>query len=174
MLPFLQYSSKSTLTDKLKYVIQNVPEDSWVRYYNFDVLFLTKEFIEQDKFFKDLSKDFSYTACIVKMDANSCYNWHTDTKRQCSVNMLIDGYRSHCVFSPDPEDVNISVLELNYQPNTYYAFDTQTPHMILNLDNPRYLLSLEFTDDDQNLSFIELIKQGDSYGSKPKTTTGHC
>lgn len=166
--PYQEYSQKSILSNKLKYVIQNVPEDSWVRYYNFDVLFLKAEFVLEDKFFKDLAKDYKFTAVIVKMNANSCYNWHTDTKRQCAINMLISGFDSHCVFSNDPEDVNIPVEELEYKPDTYYAFDTQTPHMILNLSKPRYLLSVEFTKKDENLSFSELIKQGDSYGSKPE------
>jgi hypothetical protein len=163
--PHQEYSQKSTLSNKLNYVIQNVPKDSWVQYYNFDVLFLKPEFVQEDKFFRDLAKDYSFTVAVVKMNPYSCYNWHTDTKRQCAINMLLDGFDSHCVFSRDPEDVNIPVEELKYQPNTYYAFDTQTPHMILNLSKPRYLLSVEFTDEDENLSFNELIKQGDSYGS---------
>lgn len=164
-MPYQRYSLKSTLSNKLKYVIQNVPKNSWVQYYNFEVLFLKKDFVEEDDFLRELAKNYSFDAVIVKMSPNSCYNWHRDTKRQCSVNMLIDGFDSHCVFSNDPEDVNIPVMELKYQPETYYAFDTQTPHMILNLNNPRYLFSLEFKDDDEKLSFSELIKLGDIHGS---------
>lgn len=64
--------------------------------------------------------------------------------------MLLSGKdTSHCLFTPhdnDPESLQIPVTELYYKEDTFYLFNTQERHMVLNLDKPRYLFSIEFKD----------------------------
>jgi hypothetical protein len=58
------------------------------------------------------------------------------------------------------------VEELKYEPDSYYVFNTQIPHMVLNTTQPRYLFSLEFLEEDRGLTFDELCKdiEGINYG----------
>ena len=81
---------------------------------------------------------------ILRIDANSCYNWHTDTNRKVSINMLLNyNNDSHCVFG-ECNSVQFPITELKYEPDTYYMLDTTKPHMVLNLNEPRYMFSIEF------------------------------
>jgi hypothetical protein len=50
-----------------------------------------------------------------------------------------------------------NVEELKYEPDSYYIFNTQVPHMVLNIEQPRYLFSLEFLEEDRGLTFDELL-----------------
>jgi hypothetical protein len=47
--------------------------------------------------------------------------------------------------------------ELQYQPDTYYVFNTQVNHMVLNFERPRLLLTIEFGEDKDALSFDDLL-----------------
>jgi len=47
---------------------------------------------------------------------------------------------------------------LKYEPETYYVFNTQVPHMVLNTTKPRYLFSVEFLEKDRGLTFNELCE----------------
>jgi hypothetical protein len=47
--------------------------------------------------------------------------------------------------------------ELQYQPDTYYVFNTQVNHMVLNFEQPRLLLTIEFGEDKDALSYDDLL-----------------
>ena len=71
--------------------------------------------------------------------------------------LLADDNKSRCLFIEDEKPgLVFTTKELKYQPGTYYVFNTQKPHMVLNTTQPRYLFSLEFTDKDSGLTFDEL------------------
>jgi hypothetical protein len=92
------------------------------------------------------------------MPPNTTYNWHVDSDRKVGLNMLLQDGQSHCLFATEDFGVRCVVEELQYQPNSYYVFNTQVPHMVLNLEQPRYLFSLEFLDKDRGLTFDELCE----------------
>jgi hypothetical protein len=48
--------------------------------------------------------------------------------------------------------------ELQYKPNTYYLFNTQVDHTVYNFESTRFLLSIEFQLDKDNLTFDQLLK----------------
>jgi len=48
---------------------------------------------------------------------------------------------------------------LVYKPNTYYLFNTQTRHTVINFAEPRYLFTIEFIEDVDHLSFEDLLEQ---------------
>jgi hypothetical protein len=64
---------------------------------------------------------------------------------------------SHCVFTPDKDVVVGEFIELQYQPDTYYIFNTQINHMVLNFEEPRLLLTIEFGEDKNLLSYDDLL-----------------
>ena len=85
----------------------------------------------------------NYRAGILRMDPYTCYNWHTDDDRKVSINLLLEHGKSHTVFGA-VDSPNFKVEELEYQAHTYYLLDVTKPHMVLNLDKPRYMFSVEF------------------------------
>ena len=131
----------------------------WMHYYNFYAKPTPPELILEDDFFKWLITRYNFIAGILKLDPYTCYDWHTDTRRGVGVNMLLTPeIRSVCAFKNEA-DVNVfKIEELKYKPATYYIFNTQVPHTVYNFETTRYLLSIEFAKDKDELTFDELVK----------------
>ena len=54
--------------------------------------------------------------------------------------------KSCCVFTKKTEEEQyFEIAELKYEPATYYIFNTQEEHMVLNFSEKRYLLSFTLT-----------------------------
>jgi hypothetical protein len=71
--------------------------------------------------------------------------------------LLTPNTRSFCAFGVDPNELVFKIEELKYKPNTYYLFNTQSPHTVYNFEATRYLLSVEFVKDRDQLSFEDLV-----------------
>jgi hypothetical protein len=107
-----------------------------------------------------LSHRFSFVAGILKLDPYICYDWHTDTRRGVGINMLLTPEaRSICAFAPNKEGAVFKIEELKYKPSTYYLFNTQVPHTVYNFETTRYLLSIEFAKDKEQLTYEKLLKE---------------
>jgi hypothetical protein len=65
--------------------------------------------------------------------------------------------RSVCAFAPNKEGAVFEIEELKYKPATYYIFNTQVPHTVYNFETTRYLMSVEFAKDKDELSFDLLM-----------------
>lgn len=82
---------------------------------------------------------------ILKMNPFMFYDWHRDSGvRGCAVNLLLNPTRCVTMFR---EDTYFSprqkrMLDLNYQPNTYYLFNTSADHCVANFEGIRYSISL--------------------------------
>ena len=132
---------------------------NWQEYYNFKAVQVPNEIIAKDPFLNKLAFVHQFMAGIVRLDPHVCYDWHTDTRRGVGVNMLLNPeINSHCLFAKD-EGVQFPFEELPYKPDTYYLFNTQTRHTVFNFDQPRYLFTLEFLADKDQLSFNALYYQ---------------
>jgi hypothetical protein len=130
----------------------------WVPYYNFKALLLSPHFVHQDKLLRDLATKREYMAGLLEMPASTSYNWHVDTDRHCGLNMLVyDDGESRCLFAPDGIQVVMPFVELKYEPNTFYAFNTKLPHSVLNFTKNRYMFSLEFIGKDYGLTYETLL-----------------
>jgi hypothetical protein len=157
MKPYYEIGRKSTIKDEVFDFAISPTE--WMPYYKFDAKQLPHELIYKDNFFVWLSQRYNFIAGVLKLDPYTCYNWHTDTRRGVGVNMLLTpNTRSFCVFSADTEQLVFKIEELKYKPNTYYLFNTQVPHTVYNFETTRYLLSVEFAKDCDELSFENLVK----------------
>ena len=58
----------------------------------------------------------------------------------------------------DLDQTVFKIDELKYKPSTYYLFNTQVPHTVYNFETTRYLMSVEFAKDKDQLSFNDLLK----------------
>ena len=100
----------------------------------------------QEPFINDVNKIFPIKyAGVIKLHPYRVYNWHVDTERRVAINMLLTANNdSHCLFSDDINQIQIKTTELKYDPDTFYLFNTQYPHMVLNGHSDRWLFSVEF------------------------------
>jgi hypothetical protein len=157
MKPYYEIGKKSTIKDEVFDFA--ISPSEWMPYYNFDAKQLPHELIYKDDFFVWLSQRYNFIAGVLKLDPYTCYNWHTDTRRGVGVNMLLTpNTRSFCAFSDDADQLVFKIEELKYKPSTYYLFNTQIPHTVYNFETTRYLLSVEFAKDRDELSFNDLLK----------------
>jgi hypothetical protein len=157
MKPYYEIGKKSTIFKDLQDFAFSPSE--WVEHYNFDAKRIPPEIIFQDDFFIWLSHRYSFVAGVLKLDPYTCYDWHTDTRRGVGVNMLLTTFdRSVCAFAPNKEGIVFEIEELKYKPSTYYIFNTQMPHTVYNFETTRYLMSIEFAKDKDQLTFEDLVK----------------
>ena len=158
MIPFHEIKTKSILTqDVIRTVLQ--PDAQWTKYFNFDATRIPNDLLAQDPVLADIGSRHPMMGGVVMLPPNTFYNWHKDTRRGVSINMVLNAYDgvSHCVFTPDKDVVVGEFIELQYKPDTYYVFNTQVSHMVLNFDQPRLLMTIEFGEDKDALSYDDLL-----------------
>lgn len=147
----------SSIARNLYVYAMNSPK--WTQYYNFMAVQIPREILQLDSFLVGLAGKRTFHAGVLRMEPNTCYNWHVDTDRKVGLNMLLsDDGNSRCLFLDGEPGVVFKTQELKYEPDTYYAFNTQVPHMVLNTTKPRYLFSVEFLEKDRGLTFDELCE----------------
>ena len=49
------------------------------------------------------------------------------------------------------------ILKFEYEKDTFYLFNTQMMHTVINFDSPRYLFTVEFKQDKSVLTFNNLL-----------------
>ena len=154
---YLKIHTKSTIAkEALEYALAS---QDWFQYFDFDVIFLPQEMIQKDTFLRYVSSKFKLRVGVLRLPTNTCYDWHTDDERGVAINMLLTPeVRSNCLFTRGGEN-SFKFEELVYEPDTFYIFNTQVKHMVLNYEKPRYLLSVEFELTKDHLSFHDLVFQ---------------
>jgi hypothetical protein len=156
MKPYYEMLIKSSIAPQL--VDEAHRSSEWIDYFNFKAKLVPHEILFQDDFFRWLIKRYDFIAGILRLDPYTCYNWHTDTRRGVGINMLLTpNMRSFCAFAPDMSEQVFKIEELKYKPSTYYLFNTQVPHTVYNFETTRYLLSVEFAKEKEELSFESLL-----------------
>ena len=142
-------------------------KESWIDYYNFKAIEVKDDWVV-DPWWRDLYKAHPFKAGIIKLEANTYYDWHIDTDRGVGVNMLLNNWDgSHCMFNPDlKRGTNVALgnvkgkfIELKYKPQKYYLFNAQVAHTVYNFEETRYLLSVDFEEDRTKLSYKQLLKE---------------
>ena len=107
---------------------------------------------------KTINKQFPIKRCVIlEMPANSLYNWHTDFVRGASINMkLIMQDRNHTFFGDPIDQFSDHVVELDYEKDTFYLFNTQHKHCVINFENDRYMFSVEFKQNKEELNYFTI------------------
>ena len=154
---YYEIGTKSTIAKELyDYAFNSQP---WFPHYNFNVKPIPPDIIHRDNFFKWLHARYEFMVGIVRLDPYTCYDWHTDTRRGVGINMLLTPHaRSFCAFAPNKKGTVFKIEELPYKPMTYYLFNTQVNHTVYNFETTRYLLSIEFAKNRNELTFEDLAK----------------
>jgi hypothetical protein len=124
-------------------------------YYGFPAIEIKKRIWMQEPILNIVNKKFPIMLCgIIKVDANSMYDWHVDTDRGASINMLLScDHYSKCLFFYKKNEV-----ELKYKPNKFYIFNNQILHKVENFDQPRYMFTLQFKGHKNTMTYKKLYE----------------
>ena len=135
------------ITDYIQWLLGQNP--SWEEHFSFQAVPLPSEFIKVEPALKELDQIWKIGRLgLLRVEENSVYDWHVDQFRQSCVNLLFSTENnSHTLFGHQRDSLNKDVIELEYEPKTFYLFNNQVPHTVINLDGPRYLFSLYFDQE---------------------------
>jgi hypothetical protein len=116
---------------------------------------------KNDIMLSDLKNMFNGGLRLYMFPKNSVYNWHRDAEIGCSLNLIFDDYKSFTLFNPSDETKILnSVVELQYQKNYWYLFNSQILHSIVNIDTKdRFLLTFTFPKNINYSNVLNFIKQ---------------
>lgn len=103
----------------------------------------------RDPFINALDEKFKGWFNLFKIPAKCCYGWHTDVPQKVAVNMVLDKFNSHTLFSRDNSNPDLYFFEeLKYEPLRWYIFNTQVKHTVVNLgETDRILCSYRVPDE---------------------------
>ena len=134
---------------------------SFQKYYGFDVSFVPLEIILAEPVLKEINDRYEIsTGGIIRLDSNRCYKWHSDSNRGVSINLLLNPEIESLVLfgnSVFDSDDQYEILKFEYEKDTFYLFNTQMMHTVINFDLPRYLFTVEFKQDKSVLTFNNLL-----------------
>jgi hypothetical protein len=135
----------------------------WIEYTGFDTFSLPNELISKEPLLRKINKQFKIEHIgIAKLEPHQTYVWHTDGIRGVSINMLVSSYeyKSHCFFGLPVKNIDntMDLYELQYNPKTFYLFNNQVPHTVINFDKIRYMFSLIFMEKRDSLKYSDLYK----------------
>ena len=156
---FTTIEPKSTIREKI--IEHSKNGDAWFPYYNFIAKPIPYELLEEDPFFKWLGQRYKYIAGIIKVDPYTTYDWHIDTRRGVGINMILSPHNpdlSKCLFKSNRVEATTKFIQLIYEPDVYYIFNTQQEHMVINFKAPRYMMSVEFLKDKDELTYNQLCQ----------------
>jgi len=168
-LYYSKFKEKSSVISK---VWKDYINDEWTSYYGFEATTIPSIIWTQEKLLREINKKFPFKHVgIIRLSENYNYNWHKDTNRGCGINMLLEHNKSYTFFEANQiynnesnnerynfNEFGTKFIELKYEPNTFYAFNTQKLHCVYNFDKPRYLFTCEFQEDHNELSYEMLIE----------------
>jgi hypothetical protein len=157
MTPYYPLPVKSLVADELLDFAMSTK--SWQSYYNFNAVQVPFDIAFKDPVIKTIGLKYPLAMGVIRLDPYTTYDWHVDSRRGVCINMLLNDVKSHCLFSVGRTEATHGFLELKYQPKTYYAFNNQVSHMVINFEERRYLMSVEFQEDKDQLTFEQLLME---------------
>jgi len=109
----------------------------------------------KDEMLIKLKSKFNATMRLYMFPSMAVYNWHRDAEIGCSLNLVMDDYSAHTLFNPtDKKEIIDSVVELKYEKNKWYLFNSQVLHSVINIDSKdRVLLTITFP---KNVTYNEV------------------
>lgn len=141
----LDYTVSSSLVDNLIEFINNAPPHDWKILYEFQRLTVPESILTVDPVMYNLVQHFGSLnrIGIFRYSPNYAFKWHTDPSRDASINLLLTGYDSLCLFGDGLSNGGIeNVTKLSYKKCAPAILNTSKYHTIINFSEKRYLLSI--------------------------------
>ena len=148
------------LVSFLEFLIDlNLP---WEEHFGFEMIPIENCWIEKETALQEIDKINPIKQLILlKIPSKSFYNWHVDDFRQSCINLLVSkNHHSYSMFGEHKNKYYYNdIIELKYKPLTYYLFNNQENHAVINLDDrDRYLFSLCFKKEIPYATLQEKLK----------------
>lgn len=127
-----------------------VPNNAYSKSKTFIQYTVSRKYFVNEPIMK-IIRDLNLHPRIFIIESKHCYNWHRDAFRNIAFNAMLDDDPDYFVaFAPDhPVDEShqsiyyVRTEEVRYENNKFILFNTQVPHITINLsDKPRYLLTI--------------------------------
>ena len=135
-----------------------VTADVWEKHYGLDLMIVSDEIWYKERLLRIITQKFPIsTAFIIRSLPNNAYNWHLDGTRAAGINLKLSlESRSHTLFGESLDDWNDKFVELEYEFKSFYLFNTQQRHSVINFDSYRYLFSVQFAQTKDEISYKEI------------------
>lgn len=146
--------TKSVIADELLAIAK--ADGEWIPYYHFTARPVAFDVLLKDPLLDWIAKRYNFIAGVLKMEPYQQYDWHIDARRGVGINLLLEHDDSIVLFSDKPMMLVKDIRTHKYDLNTYYLFNTQTAHCVINYSKPRYLFSVEFAKDKDELTYDDL------------------
>lgn len=130
------------LTDVL--VLFGIPDEIW----------------KKDRILSQINNIFKIERCgLLRLDPKGILTYHTDATRDVCLNLLLTpNIDSNCYFTDNPYNSSIKI-NLVYEPDTWYLFNTSKYHSVTNNSNQtRFLLSVDFERGSNDLKFQDILE----------------
>jgi len=145
-----------------KYFEENRDNLNFEIYFNFEISAVPLDVILSEPILANINKKFKIKAGgISKIRPFRCYNWHVDDHRGASINLLLTPQSKSLMFfgqTSIESSEQLDFIELVYMPRTFYLFNNQIKHSVINFNDTRYLFTLEFEQDKNLLNFDKVLK----------------
>jgi hypothetical protein len=143
---YKQLNVSSNITNNLKKKIETTTEDQWTISIDQNLILLSIDDFSPDPAIKQLIIDIGNVnrLAIYRFFGKECYNWHIDAIRESSINMLITGFDSMCIFGNPIKNRRFNdISKLQHEPAQYYIMNVKKMHTVYNFgDETRHILSI--------------------------------
>ena len=138
----------------------------WVRLFSFLVTKVPEELYAKDPFVSTILERFSGKAVILKMPARCMYNFHVDTERSVSINMLLNNFDNSHSFYKVPMthsgviDPNLDhVISVDYAPGVAVALNTGEEHAVINHGAERLVFAISIDKPVEYSDVVLFLKE---------------
>lgn len=102
-----------------------------------------EELVSLDPTLTAIRARFSTQPYLSIIHPHTWFFWHVDPSfRACAINLLLQGVGHSLFWGKQKQASSIGVVELKYEPDAMYVYNTQTKHAVLNLEEERIIFSL--------------------------------
>jgi len=156
---FVKLNLTSNVCDSIITKIKNSSPDQWSIKLDQDILALNINDFKDDPQIVQAIIDLECTErlSVFRFHPNICYQWHYDKIRFGSINMLLTGFDSMCVFGSLTANNKFSNLtRLIYEPNKYYLMNVKKFHTVFNFSEIRHVVSIGIPTTGYSDSYVYL------------------
>jgi hypothetical protein len=150
---FTELNIESNVSQRILDKVDTIDESKWINHLEQNIYLLDIKDFESDPDIVEIINRFGSVKrlCLFRLPPKICYSWHTDAKRQASINMLIKGFNSICVFGTESiEKKFINLDKIEHKKNRYYLMNVKESHTVFNFDQERYVISISIPDTSYN------------------------
>lgn len=146
---------QTTLLNDIKELINDGGQ--WGEKNSFKIKQISHKVAMGDPFLKELYSRHPFIIGVLKLDPHQVYNWHVDGERTVGINLLPQKVNSHCLFITNVLNTYVfDTIELKYDVGEWVVFNTAEHHMVINFEEPRYMVTILFTD---NPTYEQIISE---------------